>query len=402
MGRQIERLTAKQVATLGAGLHRDGDGLLLKVEPSGARRWLLRLAVGGGKRREMGLGSASTVTLTEARAKAAEIRAQVRSGIDPVSERRAQREAADAGGTTFADAAESFLIHKLATLTNSKHKAQWISTLDTYVLPFIGDRPVSEVQTSEIIDILAPIWHEKAETARRVLQRLEAIFETSIALGHRTAASPCVGVKRILGRSQDRPENWRALPWREVPKLVAALRADAHRGVITRRCLEFTILTASRSGEVRGARWDEFDLGEKLWTVPDYRMKARREHRVPLSDRACEIAGDAAISATVGDFVFGGDSGGLLSDMTLTKWLRDHQWSELTTVHGLRASFRTWCADSGVRHEVAEACLAHAAGSKVVAAYQRSDFLAERVDIMQRWSDFCGGVPENTNAISST
>ena len=391
MARQVNRLTAKQVPTLPAGLHRDGDGLLLKVEPSGSRRWLLRIAISGGKRREVGLGSASTVTLADARQKATEIRAQVRAGIDPVSERRAQREAAAVRGSTFADAAEEFLRHKLPTLSNAKHRDQWVSTLDTYVLPFIGARPVGEVETSEIIDVLAPIWHEKGETARRILQRIEAVFETSIALGQRSTASPTVGVKRILGRSKDRPENWRSLDWREVPRLVAALRIEKPTGSITRRALELVILTAARSGEVRGARWDEFDLGEKLWIIPEWRMKARREHRVPLSERACEIVGDAAISAISGDFIFPGDSGGILSDMTLTAWLRDNGWSEKTTVHGLRASFRTWAADNGVQHEVAEACLAHAAGSKVVAAYQRSDFLIERRSVVQRWADFCGG-----------
>ena len=290
MAKSVNRITAKQVQTLGAGLHRDGDGLLLKVEPSGSRRWLLRVSI-AGKRTELGLGSATEVGLAEARHKASEMREKARAGVNPAAERRAAVAQAKALGVTFEEAFHRFWKLKAPTLSNGKHSKQWGSTLETYAYPTIGRRPVSEVTTSEIVEILEPIWHEKPETASRVLQRLHAVFEASIALGLRQLANPTTGVKRLLGPQNCTGGHFRSLSYAEVPKFMAWLRASDSDGFVTRLAVEFSVLTAARSGEVRGARWSEIksDCEAVAWRIPAVRMKSRKEHVVPLQGRCVEI-----------------------------------------------------------------------------------------------------------------
>lgn len=379
-------LTALKVkAAKAAGTYQDGGGLMLVVRPSGAQSWQLRIQV-SGKRRDFGLGSASDVSLADARQKAEELRRQYRSGLDPVAIKRAAKAEAE-GIPTFEVAARQVHAEHKAGWRNAKHAAQWLSTLEEYAFPFIGQKPVNEIDGPKIRDLLAEIWLSKPETARRVRQRIGTVLDWAHAKGYRAAEAPMRSVSRGLPRQPKRDNHFAALPYEELPALMAELEATVSLG---RLALRFAILTACRSGEVRGAIWAEMDLTQRTWTIPAVRMKAGKEHIVPLSEAAVQVLEAAAPfrGRTKDSYVFPGKPRKPLSDMTLTKVLRDMGRAEIT-VHGFRSSFRDWAAEqTATPGDVVEAALAHTIRNKVEAAYRRTNYLEKRKELMNSWSIF--------------
>lgn len=380
------QLTALKVkAAKVPGRYQDGAGLMLVVKPSGARSWLLRIQA-YGKRREFGLGSASDVSLADARQKADELRRQYRSGLDPVALKRAAKAEAD-GIPTFETAARQVHAEHRAGWRNAKHAAQWLSTLEKYAFPFIGERTVAAIEGPEIRDLLAKIWLSKPETARRVRQRIGTVLDWAHAKGYRAAEAPMRSISRGLPRQPKRDNHFAALPYEELPALMAELEATVSLG---RLALRFVILTAARSGEVRGATWAEIDLNQKIWTIPADRMKAGKEHVIPLSEPASRIlkAAEPFRGRKKDAFIFPGKPGKPLSDMTLTKVLRDTGQAHIT-VHGFRSSFRDWAAEqTATPGDVVEAALAHTIRNKVEAAYRRTNYLEKRRTLMEAWGAF--------------
>lgn len=393
MPRTLNRLSQLRVNGAKGGMHADGGGLYLQVTATASGRlnksWIYRYAV-GGRERQMGLGSITEVKLADARQKAAECRRQRREGTDPIDERASARRVAEEGLVTFRRSFETFFFTKRKSLANIKHAEQWQSTMEAYVFPSIGDRPIADVQTREVLDLLAPLWFAKGETARRVLQRIEAVFKSAILRGHRQRASPCVGVKEELGTRHRKVINHRALHYRRVPAFLADLRVSRSQRT-TKLAFEWLVLTATRSGETRLARWSEIDEQARLWTIPAERMKAKRSHVVPLSKCCLEILRVVRALNLHSDLIFPGVKvGAALSDMIFTKILRDMGLSKEATPHGMRSAFKVWCAEvAKVRDEVSEAALAHAIPEKVRAAYLRTDFLEERKTVMTDWAEFC-------------
>ncbi len=388
--RAANRLTALKVAKLKEpGLYEDGAGLRLVVTPALTKRWVLRLTI-SGRRVERGLGVWPSVNLDDARKKALPMRQSAKDGLDA---RMEQRRAAKFKGVTFAMAFDDFFEIRKQHLSNGKHVQQWRNTMRDYVLPMIGNRPVADISGSEVIDILKPIWFEKRETATRVLQRVKATFDSAILRGTREKANPCVGVAQELGNSRGNIRHHKALPWREVPTFVRSIRECA-ASEPTRLLFEFLILTVARSGEARGARWEEIDFFEQTWTIPGCnaetgrRMKGGELHVVPLSDRVVEIL-ERARTLSANTLVFSGPSGQQLSDNTLSKLMRDRRVAG--TPHGFRSEFKDWAAEHGVRDGVSEAALAHSDGNKVRAAYLRTRFLYERRILMRDWARLVSG-----------
>lgn len=380
------QLTALKVkAAKAAGTYQDGGGLMLVVRPSGAQSWQLRIQV-NSKRRDFGLGSASDVSLADARQKADELRRQYRAGLDPVAIKRAAKAEAE-GIPTFEVAARRVHSEHKAGWRNAKHAAQWLSTLEEYAFPYIGQKPVSEIDGPEIRDLLAEIWLSKPETARRVRQRIGTVLDWAHAKGYRTAEAPMRSVSRGLPRQPKRDNHFAALPYEDLPALMAELEATVSLG---RLALRFAILTACRSGEVRGATWAEIDLKQRTWTIPAARMKAGKEHVVPLSRAVLEVlvAAEPFRGRSKDAFIFPGKPGKPLSDMTLTKVLRDIGHTQIT-VHGFRSSFRDWAAEqTATPGDVVEAALAHTIKNKVEAAYRRTNYLEKRRVLMEAWADF--------------
>ena len=383
-GRHPEKaLTAIQVRSLSVpGRHADGNGLYLVVDPSGAKRWLLRTVV-QGRRRDIGLGGVALVSLAEAREKALAYRKQAREGGDPLAERRKAKVTIP----TFAEAAEQVHADHKASWNNEKHAAQWITTLKTYANPHLGTRRIDQVATPDVLRALSPIWLTKPETARRVRQRIGTVLDWAKAAGHRSGDNPVDGVERGLPKQGEREAHHAALPYAEVPAFVARLRSS-DQGEMARLAFEFLILTAARTGEVLGAEWSEVDVGKALWTVPANRMKARREHRVPLSGRAIVILHRARELDSRSNVVFPGRQlGRPLSNMVFLMLLR--RMNVPITAHGFRSSFRDWAAEAtSLPREVAEMALAHTIESKVEAAYRRGDLLVKRTELMDRWAAF--------------
>lgn len=376
-------LTTVQVRALKEpGRHADGNGLYLVVDPSGAKRWLLRTVV-QGKRRDIGLGGLSLVCLSEAREKALAYRKQAREGGDPLAERRKGK----ASIPTFAEAAEQVYAGHEASWQNRKHAAQWITTLRTYANPHIGMRRVDQIETPDVLRVLSPIWLAKPETARRVRQRIGTVLDWAKAAGHRSGENPIDGVARGLPKQGERDEHHAALPYTEVPAFVARLRSS-DQGEMARLAFEFLILTAARTGEVLGAQWQEFSEAEALWTVPVARMKAKREHRVPLSKRALAILQRAKALDGDSTIVFPGRKlGKPLSNMIFLMALR--RMGVAITAHGFRSSFRDWAAEAtSLPREVAEMALAHTIDNRVEAAYRRGDLLEKRRELMENWCAF--------------
>lgn len=364
------------------GRYADGNGLYLEVDPSGAKRWLLRVMV-RGRRRDIGLGSLKLVSLAEAREKAAELRKLARSGGDPLAERRRQH----VGVPTFEEAAKAVHEAHKATWKNAKHASQWINTLTEYAFPKLGSRRVDQIETPDVLAVLSPIWLARPETARRVRQRIGAVMDWAGAAGHRTGPNPVLGVGKGLPKQPDRVAHHAALPYTQIPSFVKALRAsDATEP--SRLAFEFLILTAARTGEVIGATWAEIDLKQKLWIIPAGRMKAEREHRVPLTERCLEILRRAKALTGGQGYVFAGRSDGKpLSNMASLMMLRRMQIA--CTVHGFRSSFRDWASErTSFPRDVCEMALAHTVNDKVEAAYRRGDLLEKRRKLMASWTGF--------------
>lgn len=395
------KLTALRVKAAPAGRHEDGDGLALLVKATGTRSWVLKVQV-EGKRREFGLGSAKAVSLAEAREKADAVRRQYRAGLDPVAEKRQVIVAVP----TFREAARLAHGEQQAGWRNPKHRAQWLSSLEAYAFPSLGGKAVDKIDGPTIRDALLPIWLDKPETARRVRQRIGAVLDWAYAKGHRASEAPMRSLSKGLPRQPKKDGHFAALPYDKLPGLMQTLGETESIG---RLALQFLILTAARSGEVRGARWSEVDMEGAVWTVPANRMKAGKQHLVPLSapalailKRMADVASDelvfpgitgrAADAETLGK----GRPGALtrdagkrpMSDMTLTKVLRT-AGADDATVHGMRSSFRDWAAEqTAFAGEVVEAALAHTIGNKVEAAYRRTNYLEKRRGLMDAWAAF--------------
>ena len=365
------------------GRYADGNGLYLVVDPSGAKRWLLRIVV-GGRRRDIGLGGLSLVSLAEAREQALAWRKLARAGRDPLAEKRSATRIVP----NFANAARRVHAEHKASWKNGKHADQWINTLEHYAFPLIGERRVDQIDTPDVLNVLSPIWLTKPETARRVRQRVKTVLDWAKAAGFRMTENPVDGVAKGLPRQPDRKTHHAALGYAEVPGFIARLRSGAAEQ--SQLAFEFLILTAARTSEVIGAKWDEIDLEGRVWTVPDSRMKAGREHRVPLSDRCLEILGRAKALAGTSSYLFPGRSPARpMSNMVFLMTLR--RMAVDVTGHGFRSAFRDWAAEqTSYPREVCEMALAHAIESKVEAAYRRGDLFDKRRHLMADWSNFAG------------
>ena len=364
------------------GRYADGNGLYLVVDEGKAKRWILRTLV-HGKRRDMGLGSLQLVSLAEARKRAATYRLAARDGRDPIAERRQ----ANRNVLSFKEAAEAVHASHSKGWKNPKHRDQWINTLTEYALPELGSKRVNAIDTSDVLRVLTPIWLEKPETARRVRQRIRTVLDWAKAAGHRAGDNPVDAVGKGLPKQTDQPEHHAALPYAAVPAFVESLRAST-AGESAKLAFEFLILTATRTGEVIGARWSEIDTKTKTWTIPKERMKAKREHRVPLSGRCLEIL-EAAADLGGNPCVFPGrDVDIALSNMVFLMHLRRMEHADITP-HGFRSAFRDWTAEqTSFPREVCEAALAHANKDRVEAAYLRSDLFEQRRALMGQWATF--------------
>lgn len=375
------------------GRYPDGNGLYLVVDPSGAKRWMLRTVV-QGRRRDIGLGGLQLVSLGEARDKATELRRLAREGGDPLEQRRKARLVVP----TFEDAARTVHKEHGPAWKNPKHAAQWLSTLEQYAFPHFGARRVDQIATADVLRALSPIWLTKPETARRVRQRIAAVFDWTKAAGLRSGDNPVEGVTKGLPRQNDRAEHHAALPYGSVPAFVQRLKAGP-AGENVKLAFELLILTGCRTGEVVNARRSEIDLAAATWTIPAERMKAGREHRVPLSERAVEILKRAMVIAADSEFVFPGQSPKKpISNMAFLMTLR--RMNEDVTAHGFRSAFRDWASErTNFPREVCEMALAHTIKNKAEAAYSRSDLLDKRRDLMKTWSAFVGHTSGDVVAI---
>lgn len=386
------------------------SGLLLQITPSGGKSWLLRSMV-GGKRRGIGLGPYPEVSLAAAREAAREAKAQIAAGLDPIEQKKAARAAlaaAQARGLTFADAVDKALAAKLDGFKNEKHRQQWRSTLETYAIPKIGRQLVGEIATQDILRVLEPIWTEKTETASRLRGRIESVLAWATVAGHRTGDNPARwagNLKELLPAPDKvaRKDNHPAVRIEDAPRWFAALRARDGMGS---RALEFVALTAVRSQEVRGARWDEVDLVTAMWVVPAERMKMDREHRVPLSGDAVALL-KALPRIDENPLVFPAVRGGELSDATLSATMKRLHAADLeaggtgfvdrvskrpAVPHGLRSVFRDWVAErTNFDGAMAEIALAHKVGNAVEAAYRRGDMVEKRRRMMDAWAAFLAG-----------
>jgi integrase len=404
MPRLLNRLTDRAINStkINPGRHADGGGLYLVVDRPGgkdaAKRWVF-LYRKDGRLREMGLGGLLNVPMAKARAEAEKWRLVLGDRAnrgDPIAERKRS----SGGVPAFGDFADKFLDAKEAGWRNDKHRAQWRMTLTEYAAS-LRRKPVSEIATEDILSVLKPIWTEKPETAARLRGRIERVLDAARAAGHRTGENPARWrghLDHLLAKRQKLSRGHHAaMPYDEVPAFVVGLR---ERPATAARALEFCILTAARSGEALAARWDEIDFDAKVWTVPAGRMKAAREHRVPLSDRAIAILREMEAGRT-GEYIFPGQRPRRpLSNMAFEMLLR--RINSPYTAHGFRSSFRDWAGDKTTfPREVAEAALAHAIGNETEAAYRRSDALEKRRRLMDAWAAFCEAKPSKVVELRS-
>ncbi len=406
MGRAVQKLKALTLERLSKkpGLHSDGGGLCLRVSSSTARSWVLRYML-AGKAREMGLGPYPDISLAEARVVAAEARKLKAQGNDPIAKResvRASERAEAARSVTFRHCAQAYITARKNSWKNAKHAVQWTATLETYAMPTIGNLPVQSVDVAMVHKVLEPIWSSKTETASRVRGRIEAVLDWAKVRGYRQGDNPARWKGHLDNLFPRRSkvqavEHHAALPYSEIGAFIAVLKAQEGTGALA---LQFTILTAARTGEVVGAKWSEIDLGAGVWEVPGTRMKAGRAHRVPLSNLALAILRKQKESDEKSVFVFPGEKPGTaISNMAMLQTLRRMGWGNLT-VHGFRSSFRDWAAErTAFSREVAEAALAHVVGDKVEAAYRRGDLFEKRRKLMSAWAAFCASPATETKVI---
>lgn len=383
MARTLHKLSdVKAKSNLKAGRHGDGGGLYLNVTPSGTRSWLF-MWVRDGKRREMGLGAYPAVTLAAARRKAEKCRTDVSEGRDPIADREQRSE------PTFGECANELLASMESSWRNEKHRAQWRMTLTVYCKP-IASTKVSLIGTNEVLKVLTPIWRTKPETASRLRGRIERVLDYAKAKGWRQGENPALWrghLKNILPARQKLARGHHAaMPYADVPAFVQRLRRSE---AVAARALEFLILTAARSGEVYGAQWSEFDLDGAVWTIPAGRMKAGKEHRIPLSRSALRVIQELA-EVRVSDFVFPGQRPKKPLSSSAMEMLMRRMKADAYTVHGFRSSFRDWVGDAtSFPREIAEAALAHRVGDATEQAYRRADALAKRKKLMAAWADYC-------------
>ena len=377
------KLTKKLVENLGPGRHGDGAGLYLVVDPSGARRWIVRVVVkgqknknGGPLRTDFGLGGADIVTLNQARERALEYRRMAKQGLNP-------RYNAKLEIPTFEEIAQQVHIERMPTWKNAKHGQQWINTLRDYAFPKIGRMPVDSIGQPEVLMCLSPIWTDKHETARRLSQRIKIVLDVAKSRGFRSGENPVTAIKdaKVLPKVVKKPKHHKAMAWQDVPAFYTDLNA---RNAMAARALMFTCLTGARTSEVLGMTWGEIDLDARLWICPAERMKTGEDHRVPLTEEMLAII--EPLVEMQSDFVFEGQKRHRpLSNMSMLMLLRRMN-VEGVTVHGFRSTFRDWAS-----REVAEMSLAHKVGSKVERAYARSDLLDRRRALVERWSTFVSG-----------
>ena len=389
----MSNLTAAKVRNAGSGRYSDGNGLILVVWPSGSRNWIQRITV-DGKRKDIGLGGYPAVKLAEAREAARRNKEAVRSGRGPESgQHRAE--------PTFEAAAVRVHGERAPGWRNPKHAAQWIATLREYAFPRFGAHRISTITTTDVLAALMPIWHEKPETARRVRQRISTVMLWAVAHGHRpdNPAGEVLGAVLPRKNGGGPRRHFKAVPYGDVGAALATIRETGALPA-TRLAIEFLVLTAARSGEVRLATWAEIDMDAATWTVPAQRMKAEREHRVPLSPAALAVLHQAAAGIegtgatrrrnradTAAALVFPAPRGGPLSDSTLSKLLRENDVAGVP--HGFRSSFRDWAAEcTYTPHRVMEAALAHTIANKAEAAYARSDLFEKRRELMDAWAAY--------------
>ena len=358
----------------------DGNGLYLTVQPTGSRSWIQRIMV-HGQRRDLGLGSFPLVSLREARERAFANRKTAREGGDPLNGRRNQ-----VNVPTFGEAAKRVWNDNRPGWRHSGHAQEWMSSLARHVLPYIGGRPVSSVSSAEILDTLRRIWHSRPETARRVRQRVSAVMDWAVAMEYR-GDNPCGRLGPVLGPQQSVVEHMRALPHGEVAGAIRKMWGSGATPAV-KLAFEFLVLTAARSGEVRGARWDEIDLRARVWAIPAGRMKSKRVHRIPLCDRAMEILETArGLGDGRGPLVFPSQGGKPISITRLPRMLSNLKVDAVP--HGFRSSFRDWAAElTDHPREVVEAALAHVVGNQTEAAYARSDLFERRRRLMDEWAEY--------------
>lgn len=380
------KLTKKLVENLSAGRHGDGSGLYLVVDPSGARRWIVRVVVKGQKnkkgaplRTDFGLGGADIVTLNQARERALEYRRMAKQGLNP-------RFNAHKEVPTFEEVAQQVHVDRMPTWKNQKHGQQWINTLRDYAFPKIGRMPIDSIDQPEVLMCLSPIWTEKHETARRLSQRIKIVLDVAKSKGLRSGENPVTAIKdaQVLPKVKAKPKHHMAMRWQDVPAFYADLTS---RNAMSASALRFTCLTGSRTNEVLGMRWPEIDFDERLWTCPEERMKTGEVHRVPLTDEMLAII--EPLRELKSDFVFEGQKRHKpMSNMSMLMLLRRMN-VEGVTVHGFRSTFRDWASEvASAPREVAEMSLSHRVGSDVERAYARSDLLEKRRALMDRWSLF--------------
>lgn len=398
-------LTELKIKHAKPGYWLDGDGLYLQVSPAGAKSWIYRFQL-NGKRREMGLGSLGNVTAKEARRRAAEARAMVHNKVDPLEHRKQQAQAAitraaeaASGAITFKKVSLEYIEASRAGWKNAKHISQWENSLATYAYPVMGDTPVGEIDTAMVLEVINPIWLTKTETAKRVRSRIELVLSYAKVKGYRSGENPAIWrghLENVLPKpGKIAPlRHHPALPYDQMSEFMGKLRQ--HKGV-SMLCLEFVILTACRSGEALKAKWSEIDEEKGVWVIPAERMKAFREHRVPLSGAALAVLKEAR-KICQGEYVFPGvRSGKPMSDMSLSMLMRRIQSG--LTVHGNRSAFRDWAAE--VTHypgEMAEMALSHVVGNKVEAAYRRGDLFEKRRQMMADWAAWCE--PKKTASVT--
>ena len=388
------KLSARKVETALAGRHGDGRGLFLYVKPTGARSWVLRYQV-QGRRHDLGLGAYPDVTLAMARQRATDARRLILNGEDPIAKRR------QAQPKTFKDAALELIESKQSGWRNAKHAAQWTTTLEAYAFPNLGNMQITKIATADVVGALKPIWSQKPETANRVRQRIEAVLDYASALGIRQGENPARW-RGHLDNLLPKPTKVRAvqhhpaLPHADITDFMAAL---SHRKGVSARALTFTILTSARSGETRGMTWAEVDVENRVWTIPAKRMKAGKEHRVPLTSATIAQLGPRGQDT---DLIFGSETkmGKPISDMSMTALLRRMEFDSIT-VHGFRSTFRDWAGEStSFPREVIEAALAHGIKDKAEAAYARSDLFEKRRELMQAWANKVSPDARATNIIA--
>lgn len=395
----MSKLNALKIKSINKiGMHSDGDGLYLKVQPSSKngvinKSWIFRWGAQG--KNSMGLGSEKTISLKEARELAVECRRKVARGIDPKAERdKIQNElrTAKAKSITFKEATLKFIETHKASWKNEKHTQQWFNSLDTHAFDVIGHKACSDITKDDVLAVLNPIWTTKTETATRVRGRIENILDWAIAMGYRKDVNVAVlkgNLQPLLPtiKKRQRVKHHNAMPYDELPKFFKSIKNDPS---LSARALVFCILTATRTSETCNAEWTEIDLNKSIWVIPKERMKRDIEHRVPLATQVCELL--SHYKSSTSNYVFHSErrESKAISNMSMLTYLQRKDGLEKLTVHGFRSSFRDWAAEKGnFSREVCEQALAHALKDQTEAAYQRADYFDKRVELMQAWADYC-------------